>query len=113
MKRGFYVTIAETGKYYGKTPFNVGGIVKLSKERKNECDNVTLPLLGVIGCLAPEGDSLVQVTMGVNKIYDMLGKHAYAQILFVSDFTVIAKILRTKDVEETPFLKAYRRRKKQ
>ncbi len=114
MKRGFYVTITETGKYYGKFPFKSGGIVKISKDRSNgrrKSIRVTLPLLGIIGYLATDGDNLVEGTMGANKIYDKIGNYAYAQIMFVSDFHVIAKVLRPKDVVKTPYLRAYRKRK--
>lgn len=114
MKRGFYVTIAETGKYYGKFPFKAGEIVKISKDRANgrrRSIRVTLPLLGIVGYLAPEGETLVEGTMGANKIYDKIGNFAYAQVMFVSDFLVIAKVLLRKEVERTPYLRAYRKRK--
>ena len=114
MKRGFYVTIAETGKYYGRFPFKAGGIVKISKDRGNgrrKGIRVTLPLLGIIGYLAPEGEMLVEGTLGADKIYNKIGNYAYAQIMFVSDFSVIAKILHPKEVEKTPYLRAYRKRK--
>jgi hypothetical protein len=114
MKRGFYVTIAETGKYYGKIPFKSGEIVKISKEKANgrrRSIRVTLPLLGIVGYLAPEGATLVEGTIGADKIYDKIGNYAYAQVMFVSDFVVIAKVLLPKEVEKTPFLRAYRKRK--
>jgi PKD repeat protein len=79
MKRGFYVTITETGKYYGRFPFKAGGIVKISKDKSNgrrKGIRVTLPLLGVIGYLATDENNIVEGTMGANKVYDKIGNYS-------------------------------------
>ncbi|MBE7011548.1 MAG: hypothetical protein E7415_02620 [Ruminococcaceae bacterium] len=114
MKRGFYVTISETGKYYGNSLFEPGEIVKISKDKANDRQRgirVTLPLMGIVGYLASEDRDLVRGTLSANKIYDKIGKYAYAQVMFVSEFNVIAKILHPREVVKTPYLRAYVKRK--
>lgn len=114
MKRGFYVTITEIGKYYGNFPFRAGGIVKISKERSNARHReirVTLPMLGIVGYVAKDSEKKADGTLGANKIYGKIGNFAYAQIMFVLDYMVIAKVLSAKEVEKTPYLRAYRKKK--
>ena len=112
MKRGFYITIVKTKKI----PFEAGVIVKLSKDRGNGSSicaiRATLPLLGTVGYVALSSSGAAGGTLGAEKIYNKTGKSAYAQIMFVTEEAVIAKVLSPKEVIRTPYLRAYRRKGK-
>lgn len=115
MKKGFYVTISEIERYYGNLPFKAGEIVKISKDKGNgraRYIRVTLPMLGTVGYIAKGGKDIAGGTLGSEKIYDKIGKSAYALIMFVTDSKIVAKILLPKDVERTPYLRAYRIKQK-
>lgn len=111
MKRGFYITITDITRYYGKAPFEAGNIVKIIKDKGNGRGRydmrATLPLVGTVGNVASSTGKMAGGTLGGDRIYNKIGRYAYAQIMFVTDFCVIAKILRPKDVMRTPYLRAY------
>ncbi len=114
MEKGFYIMICNLGKYYGSSPFQVEEIVKLSKTSGNGGDpfeiRVTLPLLGTIGKVATGKEKTVKGTTDAKHIYKKIGNFAYAQIVFVTEEAVIAKVLSPKEVKRTPYVKAYQKR---
>ncbi len=115
MKKGFYVTITDIGRYYGNSPFKPGEIVKITKDNGNGSRlsdiRVTLPMLGTIGKVATKKENLAKGTLGAEQIYKKIGDFAYAQIMFVTVSTIIAKVLSPKEVKRTPYLRAYQKKK--
>lgn len=114
MKESFYIMICNLGKYYGPSPFKVEEIVKLSKTCGNGGDpyeiRATLPMLGTIGTVATGKEKTVKGTTDARQIYKKIGNFAYAQIVFVTEEAVIAKVLSPKEVKRTPYLRAYQKR---
>ena len=113
MKRGIFVTIADIGRYYGKSPFEAGGIVKIRKDKERHGGislRATLPLIGTVGKIATSPSKVAGGTVSGDAICGKIGRFTYAQIMFVSDFCVIAKVLMPKDVIKTPYLRAYRKK---
>ena len=115
MKNDFYIMICNLGKYYGTAPFRVEEIVKLSKNSGNGGNpfeiRVTLPMLGTIGTVATGKEKTVKGTTDARWIYKKIGKFAYAQIVFVTENAVIAKVLSPREVKRTPYIQAYQKRK--
>lgn len=111
MKKRFYITITDVEKYYGKAPFEVGAIMKLTKSRSKEAEGfdikVTMPLLGTLGIVAVSSNKVAKGTVSAKTIYKQMGNVAYAQIMFVTDNCVIAKVLKAEEVVKTPYLRAY------
>ena len=115
MEKGFYITICNTGRYYGISPFKVDEIVKIVKNCGNGGERsgirVTLPMLGTIGTVAVGKEKTVKGTTGAEILYKKIGDFAYAHIVFITEDAVIAKVLSPKEVKRTPYLKAYRKKK--
>ena len=117
MKKRFYITITDMARYYGRAPFEVGVIMKLSKNRSNGAEQfdirVTMPLIGTVGRVASSPLEVAGGTQSAERIYNNIGKVAYAQIMFITDTCVIAKVLSAKEVIKTPYLKAYIKKPKE
>ncbi len=111
MKIRFYITITDMDNYYGKAPFEVGTIMRLTKNHRKEAENfdirVTMPLLGTLGIVAVSSLKVAKGTVSAKSIYKQMGEFAYAEIMFVTDSCVIAKVLSPDEVIKTPYLRAY------
>ncbi len=99
-----FITITGINNYYGKTPFKIGGIVKISKEHNNRYDSeaicVELPMLYTVGYVANSVHTVYQGTHSAGRLYDKMGDYAYASVMFITHSSVIALVLSPEQVEK-------------
>lgn len=94
---GNYITIVGQRHYFGMKPFKIGGVIKLIKDKENECDyeaiKVVLPYIDTIGYVANSGHTVFEGTNSSGRIYDKIGDFAYARVCFITHSAVIAEII--------------------
>ncbi len=99
-----FITITGIDHYYGKTPFEIGRIARLSKEPENPHDpeaiRVELPVIGTIGYVANSTNTVYRGTASAGRIYDKMGDYAFARVFFVTHSSAIALVLSPDEVEE-------------
>lgn len=107
MENTYFVTITGISHYYGKKPFEIGRIVKLIKDKKNECDKEAiaayLPFIETIGYVANGVNTVYDGTISAGRLYDKIDDYAYARVMFVTHTSAIALVLDKDDVEETEY----------
>ena len=84
-----YTTIVGLNNYEGNKVFKVGSIVKLLKEPDNDYD------LEAIVC-----EVKYKGTMSSGRIYDKIDKISFCEVKFISQNSVIAKILSKNEIEK-------------
>lgn len=106
-----YITVTGLNHYYGKTPFKIGTIVKISKEPDNDYDaeaiKVTLPQINTIGYVANSAHTVQGGTMSAGRLYDKIGDFAFAMVMFITHSSVICRVVDPADVEEVTVIKSY------
>jgi len=107
MDKNLYVTVTGINHYFGQKPFEPGRVIKLVKDRNNEYDSeaiaVKLPQIGKIGYIANSVHTVIQGTHSAGRLYDKIGKKAYAEVMFITRDSVIAKIIDASDVKKVPY----------
>jgi len=92
-----YITITGFNHYHGLKVFRIGKLVKLVKDPDNDYDdeNITVELryAGKVGNVANSVKTVVRGTMSAGRIYDKIQKEDYAYIKFISNTSIIAKLL--------------------
>lgn len=103
MKNNF-ITITGLNHYLGTNPFKVGRLVKLIKEEDNIHDSdairVVMPYLDTVGYVANSVYTVYQGTMSASRIYEHIGKTAYAQVMFITHSSVVARVLTKEEALE-------------
>lgn len=98
-----YITITGLGHYLGMRPYKVGRIVKLVKDKGNEYDEsairVELPFLDVVGYVANSVNTVYAGTYSAGRLYDKIDDLAYAQVMFITHSSVIARVLSPEELE--------------
>ena len=106
--KNIFVTITGQNHYLGMKPYKIGRIVKLVKDKDNEYDEdaiaVVLPFIDVIGYVANSTNTVFQGTYSAGRIYDKIGDSVFAEIMFITHSSVIARVL--PEDEELEFKKA-------
>lgn len=91
-----FITITGFKHYYGRRPFQIGNLIKCSKQPDNCCDSeaikATLPMIGTVGYVANSPDTLAGGTMSAGRIYDHVHKSFYARVMFTTFTKVICRI---------------------
>lgn len=104
MNKMYFVTITGLDYYYGKTPFEIGRIIRLVKEPENVYDNEAiaawLPYVEKIGYVANSTKTVYNGTISAGRLYDKIEDYAYAKVMFVTHTSAIALVLDKDDVEE-------------
>lgn len=99
-----FITVTGLDHYLGTNPFRVGRLVKLIKEEDNIHDSdairVAMPYLDTVGYVANSVYTVYQGTCSASRIYEHVGKTAYAQIMFITHSSVIARILTKEEAME-------------
>ncbi len=99
-----FITITGLNHYLGTNPFKVGRLVKLIKEEDNKYDSdairVAMPYLDTVGYVANSVYTVYQGTCSASRIYEHTGKTAYAQVMFITRSSVIAKLLTKEEAME-------------
>ncbi len=99
-----FVTVTGLNHYLGTNPFRVGRLVKLIKEDDNIYDSdairVAMPYLDTVGYVANSVYTVYQGTCSASRIYEHIGKTAYAQVMFITHSSAIARILTKEEAIE-------------
>ena len=99
-----YTTIVGLNNYEGNKVFKVGSIVKLLKEPDNDYDLEAIACevkyIGKTGYLANSVKTVIKGTMSSGRIYDKIDKISFCEVKFISQNSVIAKILSKNEIEK-------------
>lgn len=97
-----YITLTGTQYYHGKDFLKPGMRVQLVKEPDNKYDKeaivVRLEGLGDIGHVANSVHTVVDESIGAGRLYDRIGKKAYAKVMYVMPTRVISRVSK-RDLE--------------
>ena len=104
MEKSIYITITGGNNYFGKAPFKIGRVFKLAKEPDNHYDteaiNVSHPLIGTVGYVANSIHTVYEGTHSAGRLYDKFDNIAYAEIMFITHSSAIAKVLSDDEVTD-------------
>ena len=104
-----FATVVGLKNYKGNQVFKLGSIVKLIKEPDNDFDTEAikceLNYIGKTGYLANSTTTVIKGTMSAGRIYDKIVDVSFAEVKFIANDSVIAKVLTQKEIEE--LLKAH------
>ena len=103
-EKDIFITINAFNKFHGIKPFKIGSILKLVKEPENNYDleaiAVELRFAGKSGYVANSVNTVIKGTMSGGRVYDKILDEDYAQVKFISNDSVIAKILKSEEIDE-------------
>ena len=104
-----FATVVGLKNYKGNQVFKLGSIIKLIKEPDNDFDTEAirceLNYIGKTGYLANSTKTVIKGTMSAGRIYDKIADVSFAEVKFIADDSVIAKVLTTTEIDE--LLKAH------
>lgn len=100
-----FITVICFNKFHGKKIFKIGSILKLIKEPDNTYDaeaiRIEMRYAGKVGYLANSVKTVVRGTMSAGRVYDKINDEtAYAQVKFISNENVIARILEEEEIKD-------------
>lgn len=99
-----FITITGLNHYLGTNPFRVGRLVKLIKEEDNPHDSdairIVMPYLDTVGYVANSVYTVYQGTLSASRIYERTEETAYAQVMFITRSSVIARLLTKEEAVE-------------
>ena len=99
-----YTTIVGLKNYEGNKVFKIGSIVRLVKEPDNDYDLEAIvcenKYIGKTGYIANSARTVTKGTMSAGRIYDKIGDVSYCEVKFVSNDSVIAKVLSDEKIDE-------------
>lgn len=103
-KQDLYTTIVGLKNYEGSKVFKIGSIVRLVKEPDNDYDLEAIACenryIGKTGYIANSTKTVTKGTMSAGRIYDKIGDISYCEVKFVSNDSVIAKVLSDEKIDE-------------
>ena len=92
-----YITLTGTQYYHGKDFLKPGMKLQLVKEPDNKYDReaivVRMKGLGDIGHVANSVHTVIGESISAGRLYDRIGKKAYAKVVYVMPTGVICKVL--------------------
>ena len=86
-----YITLVGFNQFHGTKPFKINSLLKLVKDPNNQYD---LEAIGVHMRYAGQG------TMSGGRLYDKILDTDFAEVKFISNDSIIAKILTDDEIEE-------------
>ena len=99
-----FITVTGLNHYLGTNPFKVGALVKLIKEEDNMYDpdaiRVAMPYLDTVGYVANSVFTVYRGTLSAGRLYEHIGKTAYAQVMFITHSSLIARVLTKEEAME-------------
>lgn len=99
-----FITVTGLNYYLGTSPFKVGRLVKLVKDKDNSFDDeairVAMPYLDTVGYVANSSHTVYQGTLSAGRLYEHIGKTAYAQVMFITHSSLIARVLTKEEAKE-------------
>ena len=91
-----FITLTGTKHYFGNDFLKKGTKIRLEKESDNEYDKeaikVTYEGLGKIGYVANSSYTVIGDSMSAGRLYDKIGKTAYAKVELVTPVGTICKV---------------------
>lgn len=102
-EKNLYTTIVGLKNYEGNKVFKIGSIVKLVKEPENDYDLEAIACeskyIGKTGYIANSVQTVTKGTMSAGRIYDKIEDVSYCKVQFVSNDSVIAKVLDKQEID--------------
>ena len=99
-----YVTVVGLKNYKGNQVFKLKSIVKLIKEPENDYDTEAImcevKYIGKTGYIANSTKTVIKGTMSAGRVYDKIGDVSFAEVKFIADDSVIAKILTKEEIDD-------------
>lgn len=99
-----YTTVVGLKNYEGNKVFKIGSIIKLIKEPENDYDTEAIACeikyIGKVGYIANSTTTVIKGTMSAGRVHDKISDTSFAEVKFIDDDSVIAKILNNKEIEE-------------
>lgn len=99
-----YATVVGINNYKGNQVFKLKSIVKLIKEPENDYDTEAimceLKYIGKTGYIANSTKTVIKGTMSAGRIYDKIEDVSFAEVKFIANDSVIAKILTAEEIDE-------------
>ena len=99
-----FTTIVGLKNYEGSKVFKIGSIVKLVKEPDNDYDLEAIACeiryIGKTGYIANSTKTVIKGTMSAGRIYDKIGDMSFCEVKFVSNDSVIAKVLTPEAIKK-------------
>lgn len=94
-KANEYITITGLNYYYGREIFRPGMTLTIKKDRENPYDQEAIKVMLeqlVVGYVANSVYTVAVGTKSAGRIYDMFGNRAQAEVMFITNQSVIAKV---------------------
>lgn len=99
-----FATVVGLKNYKGNQVFKLGSIIKLIKEPDNDFDTEAimceLKYIGKTGYIANSTKTVIKGTMSAGRIYDKIEEVSFAEVKFIADDSVIAKVLTSTEINE-------------
>lgn len=103
-KQDLFGTVVGLKNYKGNQVFKLGSIIKLIKEPDNDFDTKAikceLKYIGKTGYIANSTKTVIKGTMSAGRIYDKIDDVSFAEVKFIADDSVIAKVLTTEEINK-------------
>ena len=97
-----YASVVGLKNYKGNQVFKLNSIIKLIKEPENDFDTEAiqceLRYIGKTGYIANSTKTVIKGTMSAGRIYDKIGDVSFAEVKFIANDSVIAKILTSAEI---------------
>lgn len=92
-----FITITGLKYHCKEIPFDTGNKVLLVKEPTNKYDKEAIVVYysgyGLVGYVANSVYTVYRGTMSAGRIYDKIGKKAFARVMFIGNSSAIAVII--------------------
>ena len=99
-----YASVVGLKNYKGSQVFKIGSHIRLVKEPDNDYDAEAIlceiKYVGKTGYIANSTKTVIKGTMSAGRIYDKIGDVCFAEIKFVANDSVIAKVLTPEEIDE-------------
>ena len=103
-EKELYTTIVGLKNYESNKVFKIGSIVRLVKEPENDYDLEAIACeskyVGKTGYIANSAKTVTKGTMSAGRIYDKIDDISFCEVKFVSNDSVIAKVLTYEQIKE-------------
>lgn len=99
-----YITLVGFKNLSGPQVFDIGTIIKLAKEPKNKYDTEAIYIevrhVGKAAYVANSVYTVVKGTMSGGRLYDKFDEETFAEIRFMKDDVIIAKLLSDNKINQ-------------
>ena len=88
-----YITLVGFNQFHGMKPFKINSLLKLVKDPN-------MRYAGQVAYVANSTRTVIKGTMSGGRLYDKILDTDFAQVKFISNDSIIAKILTDDEIEE-------------